>query len=191
MKTAASILLGGVVLLLVAALVVGGCAYSGYNQAIKLDESVHSQWSQVENQLQRRYDLIPNLVETVKGAAGQEQTVFLGIAEARKAYFQAGTVARKAEAASSMESALSRLLVFSEQYPQLRSSEAFTQLQAQIEGTENRLAVERMRYNEAVKQLNIFIRQPLGRIYARLAGVESAEYFEVSEAAQSRPDVKF
>jgi LemA protein len=145
----------------------------------------------VENQLQRRYDLIPNLIETVKGVAAQEETIFLGVAEARRSYFQADTVAEKAEAAGDVERALSRLLLLREAYPQLRSNESFLKLQDQLEGTENRLAVERMRYNEAVRELNTFSRQLLGRLYTSLAGVERAEYFEIEDAARAVPKVDF
>ncbi len=182
------IVLGVVVVLM---LVVGGSVYSGYNEAITLDEEVKSSWAQVENQLQRRFELIPNLVETVKGVAKQEKDVFLGIAASRKAYFQASTIGEKARAAGGFESALSRLLVLQENYPQLKSNESFLKLQDQLEGTENRLSVERMRYNDSVKALNIFTRKLLGRLYAGLADVEKAEYFEISEAARTAPKVRF
>lgn len=169
----------------------GGCVYSGYNRAVTLDEQVNSQWAQVENQLQRRFDLVPNLVETVKGVAAQEEKIFLGVAEARKAYFQAKTTGEKARAAGSFESALSRLLVLREAYPQLKSNQSFLKLQDQLEGTENRLAVERKRYNDSVRVLNTFTRKVLGRFYASLAGVEKAEYFEIEEAAREAPQVNF
>jgi len=169
----------------------GGCIYSGYNQAIILDEGVKSGWAQVENQLQRRFDLIPNLIETVKGVAGQEEKIFLGVAEARKAYFQSNTIGEKARAAGQVESALSRLLLLREAYPQLKSNESFLKLQDQLEGTENRLAVERKRFNDGVRELNTFTRKLLGRFYAGLAGVEPAEYFEIEEAAREVPKVKF
>lgn len=183
----------GVILLalLAGVLVVGGCIYSGYNRAIGLDEGVKSAWAQVDNQLQRRFELIPNLVETVKGFAAQEQDIFLGVAEARKAYFQGKTVADKAQAAGIVESALSRLLVLRETYPELKSNESFLKLQDSLEGTENRLAVERQRYNEKVKVLNTFARGVLGRFYASLANVGKAEYFEVPEAAKTAPIVDF
>lgn len=174
-----------------AIMLAGGCAYSGYNQAVTLDEAVKGRWAQVENQLQRRFELIPNLVQTVKGVAAQEEKIFLGVAEARKAYFQAGTIREKAQAAGTFESALSRLLVLREAYPQLKSNESFLKLQDQLEGTENRLAVERKRYNDAVREVNTFRRKLLGRIYAGLAGVDQAEYFEVTEAARTVPKVKF
>lgn len=185
------------VLLLIVAIIVGtfllagGCVYRGYTRAITLDENVNSSWAQVENQLQRRFDLIPNLVSTVKGVTQHEEKVFLGVAEARKAYFQAGSVGQKAQAAGRFESALSRLLVLRETYPQLRANESFQNLQVQLEGTENRLSVERKRYNDAVKILNTFIRKPLGGFYASLAGVDKAEYFEIDEAARQTPTVDF
>ena len=189
--SAVKILLGVLAVILIVAVLGGGCVYSGYNRAVGLDEEVKSRWAQVENQLQRRYDLIPNLVETVKGVASQEETIFLGVAEARRSYFQADTIAEKAEAASDVERALSRLLLLREAYPQLRSNESFLKLQDQLEGTENRLAVERMRYNEAVRDLNTFSRQLLGRFYTSLAGVERAEYFEIEDAARAVPKVDF
>lgn len=171
--------------------VVGGCVYSGYNKAVALDENVKSAWAQVENQLQRRFDLIPNLVETVKGIAGQEKDVFLGIAKARESYFQAKSVGQKARSAGMFESALSRLLVLRETYPELKSNQSFLKLQDSLEGTENRMSVERMRYNETVKRLNTFTRKLLGRLYASLSGVEKAEYFEVAEEAKAVPKVSF
>ncbi len=177
-------LIGGVV-------IVGGCAYSGYNKAITLDENVQSSWAQVENQLQRRFELLPNLVETVKGVAGQEKEIFLGIAKARESYFQAKSVGQKAKAASGLEGALSRLLVLRESYPELKSNESFMKLQDSIEGTENRLATERKRYNDSVKELNTFTRKLLGRLYAGFANVEKAEYFEVSDEAKATPKIDF
>ena len=142
------------VVVLVALVLCGGCAmmgYQGYNNAIRMDEAVKNRWSEVDNQLQRRYDLIPNLEATVKGTAKQEKDVFLGIANARKAYFQADNVNDKARAASQMETALSRLLFLQETYPELKSNQAFLKLQDQLEGTENRLTVARENYNEAVQ----------------------------------------
>ncbi|NKB82471.1 MAG: LemA family protein [Nitrospirales bacterium] len=178
-------------IIVIAMLMAGGCVYSGYNRVIILDEAVKSQWAQVENQLQRRFELLPNLVETVKGVAKQEQEIFLGVAEARKSYFQAGSINEKAKAAGGLEGALSRLLVLRETYPQLKSDQSFLKLQDQLEGTENRLSVERKRYNDAVRGLNTYIRKLLGRLYAGLAGVESAEYFEIDDAARVAPKVKF
>ena len=169
----------------------GGCVYTGYNKAVGLDEQVGADWAQVENQLQRRFDLIPNLIATVKGIAGQEEKIFLGVAEARKAYFQAGSVSEKAKAAGQVESALSRLLLLRESYPQLKSNESFLKLQDQLEGTENRLAVVRKRYNESVRALNTYTRQLLGRTFCNMAGVEAAEYFKIEEAAREVPKVNF
>lgn len=176
---------GGVVL-------VGGCFYSGYNKAIGLDESVQGAWAEVDNQLQRRFEMIPNLVQSVKGFAGQEKEIFLGLAEARKAYFQPNNSVRdKAKAAGAVESVLSRLLVLRETYPELKSNQSFLKLQDTLEGTENRLAVARKRYNDSVRSLNTFARKLLGRIYSSWAGVEKAEYFEITEAAKATPKVDF
>lgn len=183
------LMVGGGVLVLM--LMTGGCVYSGYNRAITMDEAVKAQWAQVENQLQRRFELVPNLVNTVKGLAGQEEKIYLGVANARKAYFQAKSVNEKARAASGFESALSRLLVLREAYPALKSNQAFLKLQDQLEGTENRLAVERKRFNDNVRALNTFTRQLLGRIYAGLAGVDKAEYFEIGDEARETPKVAF
>jgi LemA protein len=182
------------ILLIVAvggALLFGGCLFSGYNRAIRLDETVKNSWSEVDNQLQRRFELVPNLVETVKGFAQQEQSIFLGVAEARKAYTQAQNVPEKVRAANEFESALSRLLVIQERYPDLKSNESFLKLQDSLEGTENRLAVARQRYNDTVATLNQFVRAVPGRFYANLAGVHGAEYFKIEEAAKTAPKVDF
>ncbi len=184
-------LIAGAVVLVAFAIGLAVILVGGYNRAVRLDENVNQQWSQVENQLQRRYDLIPNLEATVKGTALQEQKVFLGIAEARKAYFQASTIDEKAAAASKLEGALSRLLLLTENYPELKSNEAFLKLQDALEGTENRLSVERHRYNEAVQALNQFVRQFPGRLYASFAGVGERKYFEVEAPAKERPQVDF
>jgi len=188
---AGKVLLWILLALVAGVVIIGGCVYRGYSHAVTLDEAVNNGWAQIENQLQRRYDLIPNLVETVKGVAGQEQKVFLGIAESRQAYFQANTVAEKAKAAGTLESALSRLLVLRETYPELKSNESFLKLQDSLEGTENRLSVERKRYNDLVTELNVFIRKPLGQFYAGLAKVEPGEYFEIEDAARTAPKVNF
>ncbi len=114
--------------LVLGVVVVGGCTCSGYNKAVRLDEGVKGHWAEVDNQLQRRFELVPNLVQTVKGIAGQEEKIFLGVAKAREAYFQAKTVGQKAKAAGGFESALSRLLVLRETYPELKSNESFLKL---------------------------------------------------------------
>ncbi len=186
-----AVLLGLVVLVVILALVAGGCAYSGYHRAIQLSENVNSTWAQVENVLQRRYDLIPNLVETVKGYASHEREIFTDIAEARTKYFSATGRDDKAEAATGVERALSRLLVLTERYPDLKAQESFSNLQFELAGTENRIAVERKRYNDAVRELNTYVRGLLGRVFAGWAGVGPAKYFEAPEAAKEAPKVDF
>jgi LemA protein len=181
-----------VVLLIAGTLAMGGCyGCRAYNQAITLDQQVENTWAEVENQLQRRFDLIPNIIETVKGVAAQEKDIFLGVAEARKAYTQAQSIPEKARAAGGFESALSRLLVIQERYPELRSNEAFAKLMDSLEGTENRLTVARKRYNDTVTALNGYTRRFPSSFFASFAGVEKAEYFEVPEAAQAAPKVDF
>ena len=167
----------------------GGC--SSYQHVVALDESVKSQWSQVDNQLQRRFDLIPNLVETVKGYAQHEKGVFDDIARARESYFQAKTVNEKAQSAGNVESALSRLLMLQENYPTLKANEGFLKLQDQLEGTENRIAVERQRFNESAKALNTYIRGPSGMLGNLFAHAERAQYFSIPEAAKQVPRVNF
>lgn len=164
---------------------------SGYNNVIAMDEQVKAQWAQVENQLKRRYDLIPNLVETVKGYATHERELFEYIAEARTKYFQAGAVKDKIQASGDLERALSRLLLLQENYPQLKANESFLKLQDSLEGTENRIAVERKRYNDTVRTLNTYIRTVFGKVFAAIASVTSAEYYEVPEAEKEAPKVKF
>jgi LemA protein len=186
-----STLLGLVFVVVIVGLVLGSCAYGGYNKAIKLDETVNSSWAQVENVLQRRYDLIPNLVETVKGYAAHEKDIFTDIANARTKYFQAGNQPEKVEAANGLERALSRLLVLKETYPDLKAQASFQDLQTQLEGTENRIAIERLRYNEAVRELNTYCRGLVSKIYCGWAKVKPAEYFEAPEAAKQVPKVDF
>ena len=175
----------------VVAVLIAGFFISGFNKARRMNEGVTAQWAQVENQLKRRFDLIPNLVETVKGYAAQEKTIFLGVAEARKAYFQAQDVAGKARAAGELEGALSRLLLLQERYPELKSNENFMKLQDSLEGTENRIAVERKRYNDLVRELNTYIKTFPGMFFAPWAGVKEAQYFDVPEAETAVPQVKF
>lgn len=185
------VLLAFVGLVVVAGLIVGGCAYSGYNKAIRLDETVKSQWAQVDTVLQRRYDLIPNLVATVKGYAAHEQEIFTQIAESRTKYFAAGSQTEKVAAANGMERALSRLLVLTEKYPDLKAQTNFLALQDELAGTENRIAVERKRYNDAVRDLNTYTRSLVGRIVTGWANVKPAEYFEVPQEARPAPKVDF
>ena len=168
-----------------------GMVVKEYNKAINLDENVKNRWAQVENQLKRRYDLIPNLVSTVKGYARHEKELFENIAEARTKYFQAQGVEKKVVAANRLEGVLSRLLMLQEQYPQLKANESFLKLQDSLEGTENRIAVERKRYNDAVRQLNTYTRTFFGRFFAALAGVGKAQYYEVPTREKEVPQVKF
>lgn len=177
--------------LIIVAVIIGGCAVSGYNRAVQLDEQVRNSWSQVENQLQRRYDLIPNLVESVKGFATHERELLENIAQARTQYFQPGSPGEKAERAGQLEGLLSRLLVLQERYPDLKANENFLQLQVQLEGTENRIAVERKRYNDAVTALNVYRRGFPGSIFANWAGVKDAKTFDAAPDAKTAPKVDF
>ena len=169
----------------------GGKLISGYNHVITMEENVKGKWAQVENQLKRRYDLIPNLVEAVKGYAKHEKEIFENIAQARTQYFKAQDFKGKIQSANRLESALSRLLVLQERYPDLKANQSFLRLQDSLEGTENRIAVERKRFNDAVQILNTYIRTFFGRFYALLAGVEPADYYEIPESEKQAPKVKF
>lgn len=162
-----------------------------YNRFISLDESIDAQWSQVEVQYQRRFDLIPNLVESVQGIFAQEQEVFGTLAEARSRYAGAATPDARAQAATQVESALARLLVVVENYPTLRSSENVTQLMDELAGTENRVAVERRRYNELVRDFNIAIRRFPGNVLASLFGFDERALFEAVEGSEAVPQVEF
>jgi len=162
-----------------------------YNKVVAMDEQVKSQWAQVENQLKRRYDLIPNLMETVKGYAKHEKTLFENIANARTKYFQANTVKDKIQSSQQLEGFLSRLLMLQESFPQLKANENFLKFQDSLEGTENRIAVERKRYNDNVKELNTYRRTVFGGFFASLAKVSEAQYYEVPQAEKAVPKVKF
>ncbi len=166
-------------------------AWGSYNRLISAEENVNNKWAQVETQYQRRFDLIPNLVESVKGAMEQEQEVFGEIAEARTRYAGAETVDEKVKAAGEVESALARLLVIMENYPELKSIEAVQTLMAQLEGTENRISVERKRYNDAVKSYNLLTKRLPTNLIARLFGFEEKPYFESVEGADAPPGVEF
>ncbi|MGE5553220.1 MAG: LemA family protein [Betaproteobacteria bacterium] len=178
-----------VVLGLVIAVV--GWFWGSYNSLIGLDQQAKTAWAQVENQLQRRYDLIPNLVETVKGYVKHEQDVMAKIADARSRYAGAATPADKIRAAGELESALARLLVIVERYPDLKADRQFTQLQDELAGTENRIAVERMRYNEAVRAFNSAVLRMPTVFVARLMGFTEKPYFEAAKGAQEAPKVDF
>lgn len=163
--------------------------WSFYNGIVVKDQAVQSQWAQVENQFQRRFDLIPNLVASVQGAMKQEQTVFKDLADARTKYSGAQTVNDKAIAAGQVESSLSRLLVIMENYPQLKSIEAVQQLMAQLEGTENRIAVERGRFNDTVLAYNTSIIRFPGNILANMFGFSKKDYFEAVAGSNVAPKV--
>jgi len=179
----------GVIALVV--IIIGGWIVSGYNRVVTMDENVKTAWAQVENQLKRRYDLIPNLAETVKGYASHEKEIFEHLADARTKYFQAQDIKGKIEASGDLERALSRLLVLQENYPQLKANESFLKMMDSLEGTENRIAVERKRYNDTVRVLNTYIRTVFGRFFAGLAGVSQAQYYQAPEAEKAAPKVKF
>ena len=180
-----------IVVLIVGAVIAGGCAYGGYKKTINLDEGVKSSWGDVEVVLKRRFDLIPNIVETVKGYAKHEKELLQGIADARKAYTGAATVGEKAQAASQLDGFLSRLLVIQERYPELKANENFRSLQVTLEGTENRIGESRKKYNDHVRDLNGYIRAFPGSLYASWSGVKPATYFEAGEAAKEAPKVTF
>jgi len=182
-----------IILGVIAVFAIGAVMYGvgEYNKAVAMDEQVKSQWAQVDNQLKRRYDLIPNLIETVKGYAKHEKELFENIANAKTKYFQANTVKDKIQASQQLEGVLSRLLLLQENFPQLKANENFLKLQDSLEGTENRIAVERMRYNDAVKILNTYRRSVFGKFFASLAGVNEAQYYELPQAEKEAPKVKF
>jgi LemA protein len=175
------------VVVLVLGLGVLGIYISGYNHAIRLDQAANEAWANVDAQLQRRLDLIPNLVATVQGYATHEKEIFENIAQARTKYFQADNVAGKIQASNELSGLLSRLLVLQEQYPQLKANQNFLSLQDQLEGTENRIAVARTRYNQAVNELDTYIKGFPGSIFAQRAGVQPKPYFETTEAARAAP----
>lgn len=163
-----------------------------YNNLVSARESVDNQWAQVQTQYQRRFDLIPNLVESVKVVMKQEQKVFGDLAEARTRYAGASSVDAKVNAASQLEGAISRLLVVMENYPQLKSSENVQQFTTQLEGTENRVSVERQRFNDSVKNYNLVIKRFPSNLVASMFGFSSERpYFEAAQGAETAPKVSF
>jgi LemA protein len=183
------IVIGAVLLL---AIVIGGWFVSTGNRLVSLDESMRTQWSQVETVLQRRFDLIPNLVNTVKGYAAHEKEVLERITELRSQWGAAKTVSEKAQAAGELEGMLSRLLLVAENYPELKADQGFRDLQVQLEGTENRIAVERQRFNESVRSYNTAVRQFPGSIVAGFKGFQPSEaYFEAAKGSDIAPKVNF
>jgi LemA protein len=180
---------------LLQAAVVAACALPltgcSYNTFVKQEEAVKAQWAQVENQLQRRNDLIPNLVETVKGYAQHEESVYKDIADARSRLLAAKSPEESITAANQQTSALGRLLAVVENYPQLRANEQFNRLMDELAGTENRLAVERMRYNERVQEYNTARRQFPGNLTAKMFGFKDYPFFQVPDEAKQAPKVDF
>jgi LemA protein len=184
--------LGVVAVLVILALIFGGMYVSRRNQMVTLNEQVKSNWAQVDVVLQRRSDLIPNLVQTVKGYAAQEQTVYDDIAKARAALGGAQTPKDKIAANGQLDGALSRLLVIVENYPQLKSNENFMRLQDELAGTENRIAVERKRYDDAIQAYNTYIGLFPNNIIAGLSGFHRNDaYFAAPEASRAVPQVQF
>jgi len=186
------IAIGVVVVIFLVILMVFGSYVSAKNQMVAKQEAVKAQWSQVDVVLQRRADLIPNLVNTVKGYATHEEKVFDDIANARAALLNAKDPSGKIQANGQLDGALGRLLAISENYPNLKADQNFLSLQAQLEGSENRIAVERRRYNETLRDYNTFIRQFPNSIWAGIAGFQpNNAYFEASASSREAPVVKF
>jgi len=164
---------------------------SAYNSLVRANEAIDGLWAEVENQYQRRYDLIPNLVNTVKGYAQHEEDVFTAIAKSREKLAGASTVDEKARAAGEVESALARLLIVVERYPELKADTQFQRLMDELTGTENRLTVARMRFNEEVRDFNAKVKQFPMVFFARLANFGPRAYFEIAPGAQEVPKVEF
>lgn len=173
--------------------IVASMAIAGiYNTVVSKHETITAKWAQVENQLQRRSDLVPNLVNTVKGYAAHEKEVLENITNARSQWAKAGSVEDKLKAAGAMDTALSRLLLVAENYPNLKADQTFLSLMDSLEGTENRIAVERMRYNEAVREYNVTVRKIPVNIIAGMFGYKPvSEYFKAEEKARVVPEVNF
>jgi LemA protein len=174
--------------IVIAALALSGCSY---NRFTGTEEAIKTQWAQVQNQLQRRNDLIPNLVETTKGFAQQEKDVFTAVAASREKLAGARTPDETIKAANEQSAALARLLVVVENYPQLKSDATFMRLMDELAGTENRIATERMRYNERVQEYNTLRRRFPSNVTAKMFGFKEYPYFEVPPASQQAPKVNF
>lgn len=177
------------IILAAVVIIVGGYVWLTYNRLITANETISNQWAQVETQYQRRIDLIPNLVESVRGVMTQEQKIFSELAEARTRYAGAGNANQKAEAATQVEGAFARLLAIMENYPQLKSSENVQTLMAQLEGTENRISVERKRYNDSVKDFNVMIKRIPAKWIASSLGFSERNYFEAIKGSENAPKV--
>ena len=191
MGTGIKMLLAMVVVFGLFILVVGGLAIGSYNSLVACQEGVQSSLSQIDNQLQRRNDLIPNLVETVKGYAGHEEGIFKNVSEARAKLAGATTVSGKAQADAEMTGALGRLLAIAENYPQLKADANFRQLSDELAGTENRIATARRDYNNAAQTYNTRIRKFPASIIAGMFDFSRVDYFEAEEGAKAVPQVKF
>lgn len=178
-------------IILVVVLVLAFWGFSAYNGLVSANEAVDGQWAQVEAQYQRRFDLIPNLVESVKGIMAQEQEIFTALANARSLYAGAKTIDEKAQAAGQVESAFGRLLAIVENYPELRSSETVLTLMSQLEGTENRVGVERSRFNDTVRAYNLKTKRIPGVVFAKLFGFGERTYFEAQDGSENAPQVDF
>ncbi len=189
--SAMKILLGCGALLIIGVLIIGGIFIGAKNKMVVLNEQIDSQWAQVENQLKRRNDLIPNIVATVKGYAAHEKSIFVGIADARSKLAGAKTVQDKINANNELSGALSRLLLIVERYPDLKADKQFATLQFELAGTENRIAVERMRYNDNVRAYNMYIKRVPGMFFAAIFRYEPKPYFEVPKSEQAVPKVDF
>jgi LemA protein len=173
---------------IILALGLSGC---GYNTMVSMKEQIDATWAQVENQLQRRNDLIPNLVEVTKGYAAHEKEIFENIASARSRLLNAGTRGEQISAAHEVSSVLSRLLAISERYPNLKADSQFARLSDELAGTENRIATERRRYNETVREYNTYIKSFPTAMFAGTFGFAPEKYFEVPKEAQQVPQIKF
>ena len=184
-KRSAIVVVGGVIVLALLLIV------SKYNQLVKGEENMEASWAQIDNQLQRRFDLIPNLLESTKGYMAHEEQIFTDIANARTEYGGASTVQEQAESSNELTSALNRLLVVVENYPDLKANEQFTQLMDELAGTENRLAVARQDYNQEVRSFNNNVRTFPGNVIAGGLGFEKQVYFEAIEGAETTPTVDF
>ena len=180
------------VILAIVVLVIGLWVYSSYNSIVTQDENINNAWAQVETVLQRRYDLIPNLVNTVKGYAKHEKGVFEEVTRLRSQWGEAKTQADKVQAANQIEGALSKLLLVSENYPELKANQNFIALQDELSGTENRIAVERRRYNDAVRDYNAAIRRFPGNVIAKRFDFQRRDaYFQAEQGAAAAPKVEF
>lgn len=188
MKKTGMIVLGVIVLVI---LMIGGSAIGSKNRFVTMDEGVTAQWANVETVLQRRFDLIPNLVNTVKGYASHEKELLTKVTELRSQWAAAGTPDEKVAVANQMQGALGRLMLVAENYPQLKANQNFLALQDELAGTENRIAVERRRYNQAVQAYNTSIRRFPGSVWAGMFGFARRTPFEAAPEASTVPTVSF